>query len=285
MTYHGSYAIKKLTQDTWGVISGDGNADGEINNMDKNEIWLLQQSNAGYSSGDYNLDGEVNDADIDSLWKLNSGSGSWTPDTSPFPFDCGDTLVDSRDGHPYTTIQIGSQCWMQENLDYETGTNWCYYNNTAYCDVFGRLYTWETIMAGAFSSNSIPSGVQGICPEGWHLPSDAEWCIVTQFMDSTVNCEFTGYNGTDIGIKMKSIWGWSSGGNGTNESGFNALPSGCMGIYHFDDLYLFSYFWSTTEDDPGYAWLMKLNYGLPTIGRYFSLKNRGYSVRCIKDEY
>lgn len=284
MACHGKYVMKELIQNTWGVLSGDGNADGEINNIDKNEIWFQQLNNTGYFSGDYNLNGIVNVSDIDSIWKLNSGTGSWIPDTSPSPYNCGDTLVDSRDGKLYTTVQIGSQCWMQENLNYETGTNWCYYNNSAYCDVFGRLYDWETIMSGASSSNSVPSGVQGICPENWHLPSDAEWCILTQFIDPSVNCDTTGYNGTDIGTKMKSTWGWSSGGSGTNESGFNALPAGCMGIYHFDDLYLFSYFWSATEDYPGYAWLMKLNYGLPTIGRYFSTKNRGYSVRCVKDE-
>lgn len=138
-------------------------------------------------------------------------------------------------------------------------------------------------MNGAQGSNMVPSGVQGICPTGWHLPSDAEWCIITQYVDSTVDCNFTGYNGTDAGIKLKSTWGWSSGGNGTNESGFNALPAGSMGIYHFDDLYLFSNHWSTTEDYSGYAWLVKMNYGLPTIARYFSAKNRGYSVRCLKD--
>ncbi|MEZ5196722.1 MAG: FISUMP domain-containing protein [Bacteroidales bacterium] len=283
MVFHGSYAMKELSENKWGVLSGDGNADNEVNNLDKNEVWIQQQNSSGYLTGDYNMDGTVNTNDIEEMWKPNVGKGNWVPDTSPTAFVCGDTLEDTRDGHLYSTIQIGSQCWMQENLNYETGTNWCYYNNEAYCDVFGRLYNWNTIMNGASSSNSVPSGVQGICPEGWHLPSDAEWCIITQFIDPSVNCGATGYNGTDVGIKMKSTWGWSSGGNGTNESGFNALPAGCMGIYHFDDLYLFSYFWSTTEDYPGYAWLMKLNYGLPTIGRYFSLKSRGYSARCLRN--
>jgi len=284
MAYMGKYEMKELSTGTWGIISGDGNADGQLNNFDKNEIWFQQQNNTGYFSGDYNMDGEVNETDINTLWELNCGKGHWVPDTAAIPFACGDELMDTRDGKLYMTVQIGEQCWMEENLNFETGTSWCYYNSSSYCETYGRLYNWATIMNGASGSNSVPSGVQGICPNGWHLPSDGEWCILTQYIDSTVDCNTTGYNGTDAGIKMKSTWGWSSGGNGTNESGFNALPGGCMGIYHFDDLYLFAYFWSTTEDYPGYAWLMKLNYGLPTIGRYFSDKSRGYSVRCVKDE-
>jgi len=284
MAVEGQFALKELSPEKWGVISGDGNADGQINNSDKNDIWLQQTNNNGYFSGDFNMDGEVNENDIDGFWKMNAGRGSWAPDTTGIPLVCGDSLFDVRDGQYYQTVQIGNQCWMEENLNYETGTSWCYYNNTSYCEIYGRLYNWETIMNGAPGSNSVPSGVQGICPDGWHLPSDGEWCILTQYIDPTVDCDATGYNGTDAGIKMKSTMGWSSGGNGTNESGFNALPAGCMGIYHFDDLYLFSYIWSTTEDYPGYAWLSKLNYGLPTVGRYFSHKSRGYSARCIKDE-
>nr|NQU89434.1 hypothetical protein [Bacteroidota bacterium] len=282
--FAGPFAMKELAPGVWGVRSGDGNADEQIDNRDKNEVWYPQRNNAGYYPGDFNLDGVVNATDLNTCWKANAGKGSWTPYTHNAPFACGDSLFDSRDGHYYTTVQIGDQCWMAENLNYETGTNWCYYNNNAYCNAFGRLYDWPTIMNGEAGSNTVPSNVRGICPENWHLPSDGEWCILTQYIDSTVDCGFTGYNGTDCGTKMKSTWGWSTGGNGTNEYGFNALPAGCRGIYHFDDLYLFAYFWTTTEDYPGYAWLIKLNYGLPTVARYFSQKNRGYSVRCVRDE-
>ncbi len=69
-------------------------------------------------------------------------------------------------------------------------------------------------------------GTQGICPNGWHIPTDAEWCTLTQFIDPTVNCSTTGSSGTDVGTKMKSTTGWNSGGNGTNTSGFTALPGG-----------------------------------------------------------
>jgi uncharacterized protein (TIGR02145 family) len=138
-------------------------------------------------------------------------------------------------------------------------------------------------MNGSASSNTIPSGVQGICPEGWHLPSDSEWCLLTQYIDESVDCLATGYNGTDAGDKMKDTIYWNEISNGTNESGFSALPGGCMGIYHFDDLYLYAYMWSATEDYPGYAWMRKLSYGLPSVGRFFFSTNRGASVRCVKD--
>ena len=283
MAVLGTRNMKELSPGIWGVVAGDANGDAEVSNIDKNETWLPQQSSNGYYAADFTMDGTVDENDLYNAWDLNAGKGSWVPDTSAIPFECGDLLYDSRDGQYYQTVQIGEQCWMEENLNYATGTSWCYYNSQAYCNVYGRLYNWETIMNGAPGSNSVPSGVQGICYDGWHIPSDGEWCILTQYIDSTMDCNATGYNGTDGGLKMKSTWGWSSGGNGTNESGFNGLPAGSMGIYHFDDLYLFAYFWSTTEDYPGYAWLMKLNYGLPQAGRYFSQKNRGYSVRCLRD--
>jgi uncharacterized protein (TIGR02145 family) len=284
MAINGKQSMKELIPNEWGVHSGDADANAEINNLDKNDSWQMQRNNNGYLAADFNLDGIVDEIDLENSWDINAGKGSWIPDTSKIPFDCGDLFIDIRDGHEYSSVQIGEQCWMEENLNYATGTSWCYYNSEAYCNVFGRLYNWETIMNGAPGSSNVPSGVQGICPEGWHLPSDGEWCILSQFVDSTMDCNATGYNGTDGGLKMKSTWGWASGGNGTNESGFNGVPGGSMGIYHFDDLYLFAYFWSTTEDDPGYAWLIKLNYGLPKAGRYFSQKNRGYSVRCLKNE-
>ncbi len=280
---HGNQCLIQLAENIWGSIAGDGNADGQINNSDKNEIWYNQQNNIGYYAADFDMDGEVNEKDLSGIWKNIAGKGSWKPDTTAIPFECGNTFIDIRDGHQYQTVQIGEQCWMKENLKYETGTNWCYNNNTSYCNVFGRLYNWPTIMDGASSSNSNPSGVQGICPEGWHLPSDNEWCTLTQHIDSSVNCSITNYNGVDAGDKMKDTLYWNEISNGTNESGFSALPGGCMGIYHFDDLFLYSYMWSATEDDTGYAWMRKLSYGHPGVGRFFFSKNRGASVRCVKD--
>jgi hypothetical protein len=92
------------------------------------------------------------------------------------------SITDPRDGQIYPTVEIGDQCWLQKNMNYATGNSWCYDNNTANCATYGRLYDWETVMNGTSSSNAVPSGVQGICPPGWHVPSDAEWTILTDYL-------------------------------------------------------------------------------------------------------
>jgi len=282
-SYQGQFSTKQVGPDTWATLMGEGNQDGQIDNRDKNEVWYQQKGLNGYYLADYNMDGFVDSIDIEETWTSNAGLGNRKTDSIATPFVCGDQFTDPRNNIVYETVQIGSQCWMAENLNYETGNSWCYYNSQASCDTLGRLYNWNAMMAGYSSSNLVPSGVKGICPDGWHLPSDAEWCLFTEYIDPSTDCDITGYNGTDIGVKMKSTTGWSSGGNGTNESGFNAQAGGSMGIYHFDDLHLYSYTWSCTKDYPGYSWFRKLSYGLPTVGRFFIAQSRGCSVRCLKD--
>ncbi len=150
---------------------------------------------------------------------------------------CG-ILTDTRDGQQYTTLQTITQCWMAENLnigemitdnlemtDNSIIEKYCYNNNTNSCDYYGGLYTWYEMM----QYSNIP-GVQGICPDGWHLPAESEWCTLTQFIDPHVDCDSIVWTGSNIGTKMKSTTGWISG-NGTNASGFNALPEGGC---HFD---------------------------------------------------
>ena len=88
------------------------------------------------------------------------------------------TFTDPRDGQQYEWVQIGGQVWMAENLNYDQdsyGNDWYYGNDTSLGDVYGRLYDWPAVMQGAGSSNNNPSGIQGVCPDGWHVPSDEEW--------------------------------------------------------------------------------------------------------------
>jgi len=105
-------------------------------------------------------------------------------------FTCGELLFDNRDGQSYETIQIGSQCWMKQNLNYETDSSWCYSNDTANCEIYGRLYAHNTALKA--------------CPSGWHLPDDDEWCELLTYIDPTVNCSSSGITGTDAGGKMKT---------------------------------------------------------------------------------
>lgn len=204
-------------------------------------------------------------------------------------WSCGSNFIDSRDSKDYKTVQIANQCWMKENLNYEVANNsWCYDGLPSNCNVYGRLYTWDAIMAGSSSSSSNPSGVQGICPSGWHLPSDAEWKELEMALGMTqVEADATDYRGTDEGNKLKEsgTLHWSSGNTGTNTSGFTALPSGyrepSSGSYsNIGNGY---YLWTATEDDSSKAWRRYLGYNVSTVYRSTNDKPRAYAIRCLKD--
>lgn len=123
------------------------------------------------------------------------------------------SFTDDRDGQIYNTIDIGSQIWFAENLNFETNNSWWYNNNSTTGNIYGRLYTWDAALLA--------------CPNGWHLPSDAEWKILEmQLGMSQSEVDNTGWRGTDEGEKMKSTSRWHNNGNGTNSSGFTALPGG-----------------------------------------------------------
>jgi len=118
------------------------------------------------------------------------------------------TFTDARDGRSYFSVEIGEQTWMAENLNYNADGSRCYNDDEAYCDVYGRLYDWETATT--------------VCPSGWHLPSDEEWDVLISAVG--------GYS--TAGTKLKSSSGWSRLNNtydvpvGTDDYGFAAIPSG-----------------------------------------------------------
>lgn len=182
------------------------------------------------------------------------------------------TFKDSRDGKTYTTIEIGSQTWFAENLNYETSysSRW-YDNSSANGDVYGRLYSWEAALTA--------------CPSGWHLPSDEEWKTLEMALGmSQSEADNTYWRGTDEGEKMKSTSGWIININSRNTSGFTALPGGYHYSYNsFYDLGKEGYWWSATEHSGRLAWNRRLNYGSRQVGRYDATKLDGCSVRCLKD--
>ena len=223
-----------------------------------------------------------------------------------------DTLIDARDGQVYNTVQIGNQCWMAENLNYGTmvnsnytGTNhsdqtnngtaekYCYDNYASNCAIYGGLYEWDEMMQYAASSKSNPSGVQGICPTGWHVPSDAEWTELENYLIAN------GYNydGTTTGNKyaksMASTTGWNTSstigeiGNNqstNNSSGFTALPGGTRSSHgFFNYLGNLGYFWSASESSASYAWFRYLLYNSSQVNRGNNNKQDGFSCRCVRD--
>jgi uncharacterized protein (TIGR02145 family) len=207
------------------------------------------------------------------------------------------------DGQIYHTIEIGTQCWLRENLNIGTRINssknqvdndtiekYCYNEIESNCDIYGGLYQWEEMMNYTTQSNLNPSGRQGICPPGWHVPSDAEWCQMEVYLDPTIICSLRGDRGTDCGGKMKETGTihWSSPNTGaTNSSGFTALPGGYKNqicSYSFEQLGTNGYFWSTTID------VCKLGRGLfynsEQIYRdcdIYCWPTYAFSVRCVKD--
>lgn len=139
---------------------------------------------------------------------------------------CPSSFVDARDGQTYEAVEIGNQCWMKENLNWDghtTGNSYCLNNDPANCATLGRLYDWPGAMNGASESASNPSGVQGSCPAGWHIPSDAEWQELELFLGMTAaDANNTGWRASGgVGTQMAS---WTSGG--TNSSDFSAQQSG-----------------------------------------------------------
>ena len=182
------------------------------------------------------------------------------------------TFTDPRDGQVYATVVIGTQTWFAENLNYETTTgSWWYDNLETNGAIYGRLYTWDAAMVA--------------CPSGYHLPTDEEWKTMEMALGmSQSEADDTGYRGTNEGEKMKSTSGWYNNGNGTNSSGFNALPGGYRyyngSFYH---LGINGYWWSSTEGSGTLAWYRSLHYYGDQVNRNYYYKTGGYSVRCIKN--
>ena len=214
-----------------------------------------------------------------------------------------DSLYDDRDGQTYKTVVIGSQTWMAENLNYDPGQggsgedkydwSWCYGNDEKKCTKYGRLYTWAAAIDSVkLASDDLHCGynkgcgfgsilLQGICPTGWHLPSQDEW-----------NELITAVDGELLSLKFQSGWYdnaagypdyWYGVGIGDDAVGFSALPAGYRnygGGYYRDGEK--AMFWSSTESSVYYAYSMSLPASYKYVYDYDD-KRFGYSVRCLRD--
>ena len=191
-------------------------------------------------------------------------------------------MTDPRDNQTYKTVTIGSQTWMAENLNYETANSFCYEDNVSNCTKYGRLYTWAAAMdsAGVYSENSkdcgyghycrVNSPARGICPEGWHVPTWAEWYTL-----------YSAIGSTPYAMQAKGFDNWP---DATDAYGFSALPAGhcyqgfCYGVG------LFASFWSASEgsSEGAYEWILGADEADFSIG-HGSEKICSFSVRCVKD--
>jgi uncharacterized protein (TIGR02145 family) len=203
-----------------------------------------------------------------------------------------ETFTDERDGTIYKKILIGTQTWMAENLKYdvpENTTDICYidgYGNDVYCARLGRFYDWTTAMDidKTYQYFDYPEwdgsdvNHQGICPAGWHLPSDAEWTQLTDFVGGAETA----------GKKLKSTKGWSNdrcsngpNGNGTDEYGFSASPNdyvnGCP------DGGESGYWWSASRGGYRQYYYRTMWYRNDKVERFIQYPSRTYAVRCVED--
>ena len=235
---------------------------------------------------------------------LDTGSAGWYS-----------TITDSRDSNVYNMVVIGGQIWMKENLAYlpsvvgpETGSDGTpkYYVYNYNKDLpataktyneyifYGVLYNWPAAMDGATSSSANPSGIKGICPTGWHLPSDAEWKQLEMYLGMTESeANDTDDRGSTEGGKLKAtgtidahtgLWNGSNIG-ATNESGFSGLPGGFRSYEGvFAEMGNYGYWWSSTEGSSSTnAWRRYLCYNNGGVHRYYSANRIGMSVRCVMD--
>jgi uncharacterized protein (TIGR02145 family) len=198
-------------------------------------------------------------------------------------------IVEDAEGYVYKTVKIGDQWWLAENLKtakYNNGDpigtttpssldisgenepkyQWAYDGNESNVGAYGRLYSWYAVTDN-----------RGICPTGWHVPTDAEWTLLTNFLE-----------GDNIaGGKLKEIGTihWYSPNTGaTNETGFTALPGGYRGGNGaFRYIGGSGLWWSFTESSSSYGWSRTMSYIDDQVGRYNYVKEDGFSVRCLKN--
>ncbi len=178
------------------------------------------------------------------------------------------------------TVTIGGRIWMRHNLNTNVPGSKCYGDLESNCAKYGRLYDWATAMALDASCNSVSCAGQignphrGICPQGWHIPSDAEWTALENAVGGS----------STAGTKLKSATGWNSGGNGTDDYGFSALPGGNgYSGGGFNSVGSYGFWWSATENYSSNAWGRYMYYYCSNVNRYDYNKSYLFSVRCLQD--
>ena len=264
--------------DECGVCGGAGIAEGACdcdgNVLDECGVC----GGAGIAEGACDCDGNVLDE-----CGVCGGDGSSCYEPAEFSA-CGDPL--SYQGYSYSTVQIGDQCWFAENLrneNYENGdaipsnlsdSEWTntvsgasgasavYDENASNLEVYGRLYNWYAV-----------DDARGLCPSGWHVPSDGEWYVLTDHLGGE----------SVAGGQMKSTYGWANDGNGTNSSGFSGLPGGYRDFDgYFNSAGVYGAWWSSSPS--GFdAWYRILGNSNEDVGRFPSNQRLGISVRCVRD--
>ncbi len=271
----------------WSIISGEGGS-----------FDVATEPNAVFSG--------LVDVEYNLQWAIFTVCDTAFDDMNvKFPWQCGYPITDNRDSLTYGTVLMqggwigGQWCWMAENLaylpsvnpsnqgsyiqpyyyvyDYQ-GTDVIAAKATSNYQTYGVLYNWPAAMAGHISdsSNNVPSGVQGVCPSGWHLPSHAEWVILEDWLG--------GWYVAGGKMKETDTTHWNPPNTGaTNSSGFTGLPGGKR-LFEgdFDNIRFSGSFWTTTKLNDGDAYVYVLLYDYKKLHNLNDFWEKGFSVRCVK---
>jgi len=284
------------------VFSGATSFNGDISSWDVSSV--TDMSYQFWAASSFN--GDISAWDVSSVTDMDEMFGYYTAlsednkcsihtsfSTNPnWPYEwsefcsaaCGDLV--SHEGYDYSTVLIGEQCWFSENCRYlpevspsneGNSTDPYYYvygyegtdveaaMSTSNYATYGALYNWPAVMT------------EGICPSGWHIPSDGEFTELTDFLGGL----------SVAGYAMKSTSGWNSdgniNGNGSNSSGFTGLPGGqrTYGGVNYSGYY--GYWWSSSASGSSSAWRRVLMYDIDYVSRYDNDRDYGFSARCVRD--
>lgn len=317
-------AVTDIT-DTTAFCGGNVIADGGANVIARGVCWSMNQNPTiadehttdgsgigGFTSNITGLSG--NTTYYVRAYATNSVGTAYGPQqvfTTESTFTCGISTITDVDGNNYNTVHIGQQCWMAENLrttkyadstDISLGiiggssntTAYRYYPNGDSINVnnYGYLYNWQAVKHNSSPSSSNPSGVQGICPTGWHVPSNAEWTQLITYV-SNQSQYVCGSDSTYIAKSLASTTGWNNStiscavGNtpsDNNATGFSAVPAGYLssGVY----FYWFGssvMLWSSTLFGDDAVWYLNIDANSTKVLQYYATNTSSKSVRCLRD--
>ena len=293
---------------------------GTCNNRNKTELIYVVSEDAQYLCNgiEWNILQEWNTVQSSSTSSTNdlqtiTYSSSSSPESSSSRIIEYGSITDSRDGRIYRTVKIGNQTWMADNLNYETSHSRCYKDNEENCAAYGRLYNWYDALDKYDSLGRETSLIQtamnqqGICPNGWHVPTSGEWLILIKKVESdSIGDSVAADQYHSIALdRLRSTQDWHLNQNGSDYYGFAVLPAGYMFQHtdlsndntetksYFYNIGEASYFWTSPEaievTNSGSCYCYHIEFQI-YLSYYWSITIQTtnnlltyYSVRCIKD--
>jgi uncharacterized protein (TIGR02145 family) len=264
----------------------------------ENSSWDVNWGAVDFPSGTGTQGGPNIPVPLDDIFDTTIYYLTFNCSTGDYDFEnlsgyCPDSLTDARDGKKYALALIGNQCWMTQDLNFglridasnpqtnnQTFEKYCYNDDEDNCTLWGGLYQWPELMVYLTTP-----GTQGICPEGFHVPIDAEFNILEGNIDSqygpgSMEWERTGWRGSDAGLNLRS----ASWAGGTDAFGFHAVPGGYYSqLAGFNDGGACLNYQTSDSDISGNPWIRHLNGDFDQVTRSTNPSADGCTLRCLKD--